>query len=486
MSFVHESHRIFKDYCINEKWRWHKKTVGKKLESHKKTTNMDFTTRFHHYFRVDWDISDITQLSQKYLQIHPKTSNAQKLVAVVLVACASAIIRRIYLTIWQRRNQLPPFLHGVPYFGSLFAIGYYKRDFGLKLLPKYGPICSYNLGNQTVICLNDYSLVEKLFCHPNAVIQRPDKLRLPNREPTLVSCNPQHNWCSRRNLILNAINSMSNCNFMDNQAKYLCEKIVFPNIDEYCFNKQEWYCRNDIHNCAFNMIFGSLFGEKCHIHKNDTEYNEFIQLNNSYVSTFGISFLARILWLPFGIENILFGNVRRKHETTHSNIHEYIKKYVNNSIEQLNTKSESNLTFFDEMYKEILENKNEKYSYYIDDKNLLVGDIFSILGASIDTTALALETMILYLAKYPKLQEIINNELITAMYSSGSKVVNGNYKSNENGIHINNTGAFIKMNEILKCVKFRAFVHETLRITSPAARGLPRVVSVPFELSFDS
>jgi cytochrome P450 len=127
-----------------------------------------------------------------------------------------------------------------------------------------------------------------------------------------------------------------------------------------------------------------------------------------------------------------------------------LQTWVHHVIYDISTKNNAN-------------NKDNKENHKINltesDINLIRGDVIGMLSAGIDTTGFTLEYAVLLLAKYPKCQELVYNELI-------KKFENKEF-------------SLARINE---CPLFRAFVSEVLRCSSSAAQGGPRTSFVDYEI----
>ena len=92
----------------------------------------------------------------------------------------------------------------------------------------------------------------------------------------------------------------------------------------------------------------------------------------------------------------------------------------------------------------------------------LISDLMVLLTAGMDTTSHTTEVGILLLAKYPNIQEILFRELCN--------IFDPFTNSNPDNIDV-------KFDKMYKCVQFRAFINETLRIACAAPYGLSRCLS---------
>ena len=85
------------------------------------------------------------------------------------------LVRNLLVKYNRKYKGIPNGLIGIPYFGSLFTMGYYGSKFNSDILPSYGDICSYDVGKQEFIVLNNVRLVHSVFASEYCV-NRPQML----------------------------------------------------------------------------------------------------------------------------------------------------------------------------------------------------------------------------------------------------------------------------------------------------------------------
>ena len=111
------------------------------------------------YLSNEWQklVSDVTK--------DPKLIDFLKKWSLATGICLSILLlRSMYHRIYRKICKYPPGLFGVPYFGSLFAVAAYGDDkFYTKLLPKYGAITMFQLGNTNMISINDVNLIQTMY-----------------------------------------------------------------------------------------------------------------------------------------------------------------------------------------------------------------------------------------------------------------------------------------------------------------------------------
>ena len=264
---------------------------------------------------------------------------------------------------------------------------------------------------------------------------------------------------------------------------HLLNTIIYPDIDS---NLQEWHIRSTLRNAAFNVIFGSLFGKDKLLPKTSKKFIE-VSTGLERLSNFApLGILPRFFYIPsiFGIKNWILKQCDSKFEKGYIAFHKSLEEYIEDAIENHKNKqppsgpddngndeneneneNDSNWTLFDELYQSVL-NTNGKIN-----NEMLVSDICNLFGAGVDTTSIVLEVAILYLCKYKNVQKDIYHELLA--YSKGT--------ANE---YENNKREFI-YGDYFKCIKFRAFLSEVLRVGCVGPFGLPRHVSTKCVLKFN-
>lgn len=109
----------------------------------------------------------LSDLDPKLLEIFKKFSLATGICLSLL------LLRNVFNRIYRRIYKYPPGLFGIPYFGSFFTLAAYGDDkFYTKLIPKYGPITMFDVGNTSMISINDANLIQTMY-NSNYCLQRP-------------------------------------------------------------------------------------------------------------------------------------------------------------------------------------------------------------------------------------------------------------------------------------------------------------------------
>lgn len=370
----------------------------------------------------------------------------------------------------------PPKMLGIPYFGSLFTILYYKSDFNLTILPKYGPLCGYSIGNGDFICLNDINIGQTVLSHKccvdrpiatqtlfdNAGITAPFGFGLSNNY-----------WFERRKLLMNSIIATADRKYIEKQIDKLFENYLIPKLIKLSKKDNNddthygcWLSRDDLRFCAFNVIFGAIFGSQYQI---KIDSNQFIFINKelkNFVKLFNLALMVNL----FPVLS-RFSSISHEFANTVNNIYQFSSKYVDLAISKCDINREENKTFFDQIWTSIQTNKFGKYKQIRVD--MIKADIWQFILGNIDTLPHNLETALSYCVKYPQLQQDIVNELLQYCIE---------YTDAKNDILMRK----ILLENVVNCPKFRAFIHETLRISQTVPRATPRQLSHDCKLEFDS
>ena len=137
----------------------------------------------------------------------------QKLIIGTSVTFSLLIVHQVYSKFYCWKNRVPPGLFGVPYFGSMFTLMVFQKRFHSKILPKYGPITYYKIGQTEMLTLNDALLIQTIFKHETCR-NRPKWLQnvftksLGHYQVSIAATNgPQ--WSQRRKNIVNGIMSLA-------------------------------------------------------------------------------------------------------------------------------------------------------------------------------------------------------------------------------------------------------------------------------------
>ena len=412
---------------------------------------------------------------------------------------------RLFSYLSRKNNKQPPGLIGIPYFGSFFTLAYYGEEkFSRSLLPSYGPITMHKIGTTKILTINEINLIKAIIGSQYCAL-RPPQLSAIYRsvnqsiyvknvsaksllEYKIIApqafCNEYR--CQRRRVLINAVSKISNKQLIESNVNKLLSTKIFPLLDDISSNNMNTIDNNSNHNSntsanenkrswnpdsemellSFNITFGALFGSDKILDSNDNDFIAIAKFSTRFGALFGFSILANLFCIPNLIRKYMIDDkLNPEFVQNLADGSSIFEKYMNEAIKNLANKKESDYTLFDEIYKMIKNDAN--VSSVITDEILLV-DVFNLLAAATATTAITLESCLLFSAKYLSLQDEIYKELI--QFGSGSGSGSGNDIEYKNIVH---------------CVKFQAFIHEVLRVSAILPTSNPRAVSEPCILRFN-
>lgn len=157
-----------------------------------------------------------------------------------------------------------------------------------------------------------------------------------------------------------------------------------------------WYPRDYIRNTTFNMIYFAIYGKR--LEMNDKIYKTYVENTDA---TFNYMFYAIFMkLLPKWIGKPLVGKGAELFE-------QGIKSsYQQTSDDFSNWKENGGKDINTTLVECIIEDYNKNGIKMTDDvKEKLIGDLFTLVGAGMDTTSHTTEVGIILLAKYPQIQE---------------------------------------------------------------------------------
>ena len=190
----------------------------------------------------------------------------------------------------------------------------------------------------------------------------------------------------------------------------------------------------------------------------DQVFEEYIQLLDKFFKSW-IDALILDTFMPSKmIENCAFVETQKK-------MIKIVGKWVNHKINEINTTQQLQSSHQDNHNNHHDHDHHDYISqllnYFRQEKinNLdgIIGDVNNVFIAGTHTTSKSIEQGVLYLAKYPQIQEIIYQEFIA-------------HKVNENNQYQN-------IKSFSSCIIFKAFIHEVLRFNSSVLISLDRAVN---------
>ena len=223
------------------------------------------------------------------------------------------------------------------------------------------------------------------------------------------------------------------------------ESEVVPLLNDLEKQNKSWYSREINQFLAFNTLYHTLFGEQAD--RNSAIYKELIEDSENSFRFTGIDSLLRSFWF------LRYLPIAKKVTNCRNRRNANIKKLIEMRIEKKKNQDDGVETYVDYMHELV-----EQGKMTFDEE---IADLYFLFIAATDTTSSTLDFGIALGAKYSDIQQRVRAELLDVM-----------------------DGLFnLKM--IHSCPLFRAFVHETLRISSVAYMGVGHVVQEDKYVKYD-
>ena len=365
------------------------------------------------------------------------------------------IYRLIKQFVSKKHYKSPPiYRYDFPIIGSLFTLLLYPQEFRRDILPKYGDIVGYSVGNIKFYKLNDVLLTNKVY---KLTANRPAFMSggyfFAGITPDVVLVNEDVQWGHRRKLLMSSLTATLNSRKVESEMNKILREITYEYLDSNNDNEQFlWYPRHCVRNISFNVIYYSLF-------------NKYYKLNNAKFVTYSHAsdiFATNILSMNFAatlkpkfLGKLFYGERLKEFYDSAVTLkqlvaQDYEEAVSNSSIANLGDAGGSSIGGNSR-------NSGERIcDYYYKDKlmtkDMVIADLLVTIQAGMDTTAHTMEIGLLLLAKYPNVQSIIYNELT-------------NNSKNKDSFDLSTVKEF---------PQFRAFIFETLRLATPAPDGVHR------------
>ena len=369
--------------------------------------------------------------------------------AACIAGCILSL-RSIYLYIKYKINKYPPSLHGIPFIGSLLTMLIWNHNFNLQLLPKYGDIVHFNIGNLPFYKINDVDLAYKVYFK---ALNRPPmyetSFHLSKVEPTVGVINEDKQWSKRRKIMISNLNKTLNSRIVENNISKIFSTITCHEIDLMLLKGENHIYTKDLFiNASFNSIYLAVFGKM--LQPNDPLYKEYI---DSIYCFFHIIEAIMYEQLPTFIGEPLFGNKSRLFKNGMKTVYNLVntdylgfKKQLldshdgDDSDDLINTVTGGVLNDYKQL------NLISKQS-----EDRFIADIYAFLLGGTGATSHTMDVGVLLLAKNPKIQDIIFNQLSNVFFNTDDD---------------NNKNKFV-LSKMDQCPLLKAFCNEAIRIANP-------------------
>eukprot|EP01083_Nonionella_stella_P293318 997505_1 len=387
------------------------------------------------------------------------------LYAITALMIGLYAIRTFYFYIHRKWNQYPPGPNGLPFVGRIFSM----RDpikFNSDLAEKYGPISMAYVVQQPFFFLNSTDLIRELFANKHA-LQRNGVRKsflmnyLPlDQHPSAFANHPF--WKEKRKVLQSMLLSHLDSQFL-NKAHNESMAAVVQNVQNCIDQGTLWYPAKDLQYVMFNAIWTAAFGSSVPPH------SEMQHKITSFTAR-----TAKQIGADVGFKHLRLDRVFKMLPSAWLKSFFSLKEY-GDYIESLmyeklgydekiwDIKDEK----WDQHFRDVQQDQDSclvskivaayrgKTEVYTRKDGVLAEIASSLFVGGAETTKNASEYGLILLAKYPKCQGLIHEE-VRNLLGDDWKQKETSFKAIANELHY-----------------LRAFVHETIRLSNVAALGIP-------------
>jgi len=399
---------------------------------------------------------------KEYLKGLQETYKNNKYIRIITI-CTSSIItmqlsRQIMVKSYWKLKGMPTHGYiGIPIIGSTLAI--FDPNILQSTAKLYPDVYSCKFGSTSGVVFNDAYMARKMFSQPYTM----DNIDAGLQDLMFTNVNGDE-WSLRRRLISSKLMGVMNSQFVENASKEFLIQHLYPIFDGFSDDYSEIKGRDYFRQVGFNIVCMACFGKALTSMDNDPFWIEFNKLTQQFNKVQGKQFFFGDLW--FGMNNNFWKNrlcpaIFGEHW---SKILDKLTDVIENyCYTQDNNILNNNVELYSDFIKDLENTKEYKDCKKQNiNKRKLYGDMMTMFFASIGTTDVSLTSCCFLLAKYQDIQSKVYQELTS------------NFKSH-NEFTFNQQG-------LMKMPILRAFVHESLRVFSPALFVALRKLSI--NLSF--
>jgi len=387
-----------------------------------------------------------------------KTAKAQNKYVRYTVGIFSAValitgLQQIRMRLYRKRHSLANGPIGFPVLGCAIEYLADLKPFMVKL-STYGPCSHFIVLGQDVVFINDYKLAKAIYGDDRLLTRQNVTEKFPRLlEMTAVSNGKE--WSEGRKLSFSTMAKLLNKAYIEKLMKKVLEEHTFVAIDKTADNGELWFPAVCCRHVAFSTVYGTITGQSISID------NELFEKLNGLVGKW-----LNALIMAMSSPQCLEIQISSTTEAYQNAILELFKPFIDEQVKNY----DSNLdTWTSLMLHEISRINNQrdgdktnpdKLNLSEKDIKRVHGEIITLLSAGVETTAFTMEYGVTMLAKYPKYQQMLYDELI-------KKFENREFQ----------------MSKVHECPILRAFVSEVLRDAVPSGGGGPRAAL--FDYSVD-
>ncbi|XP_017574177.1 cytochrome P450 2J6 [Pygocentrus nattereri] len=302
-----------------------------------------------------------------------------------------------------RPKNLPPGPLQLPIIGNLLDISFRDpiRSFE-KIYEKYGGVSTLYLANQDCVLLSGYNSFKEAFVEQGNIFS--DRASYPlndrlSRGLGLISSSG-HMWRQQRRFVLSTLKNFGmGKKILENsvlqESRYLCEAL--HSHQGLPFDPHHTLT-SAVANIICSLVFGHRFEYDDHYFHKILQYSdEVFQLPMTSWGRLYNKFPTLVSWLP------------GRHQTAFTNLSK-LKRFIQEEIQKhKQDRNPDNPRDYIDCYLEEIETCKDSQAEFTEEN--LVWCVVDLFGAGTETTFNTLRWAMLYMAKYPSVQEKVQAEI---------------------------------------------------------------------------
>uniref|UniRef100_A0A8B9L1H3 Uncharacterized protein n=1 Tax=Astyanax mexicanus TaxID=7994 RepID=A0A8B9L1H3_ASTMX len=325
------------------------------------------------------------------------------------LALLGGLISLVLLEIFRlnsSRSRSPPGPKPMLFVGNLPQIMKDRMAF-IKMMPKYGEMCSMYLGKKPTIVLNTVQIAKEAFVQNGTVFSsRPDNrlIRKFTQGCGIIMAPYGNSWKQQRRFALHTLRDFGLGKKtveerVAEEARYLIKEML----------KQEgkaFYPIHPIMNAVSNIICSIVFGDR--FEYDDKQFAKLLEILNENVRFTGSFISQTYLVIPF-VEHL-----PGPHQKVWKNLNSLREFILGVAEEHRKTLDPENLRDFIDAYlvEMIKQESNEDSTFHEENMAKSTADLFS---AGTETTANTLRWGLIYMMEHPDVQERCHEEIVRVL-----------------------------------------------------------------------
>ncbi|XP_059215998.1 cytochrome P450 1B1 [Centropristis striata] len=395
-------------------------------------------------------------------RVSPETTRA------LLLSCVLLLLS-LHLRRWIRIRSVPfpPGPLAWPVVGNAPQLGNSPHLYFMRMVKKYGEVFQIKLGSRTVVVLNGDSIKQALVKQGPEFAGRPDftSFQYVSGGDSLAFGTLTDWWKVHRRVAQSTVRMFSTGN-PDTKRTFehhvLCEfKELLQLFVEKTQQQNYFQPLSYLVVSTANIISAVCFGKRYSYE--DEEFRQVVGRNDQFTQTVGAGSIVDVMpWLQYFPNPIktMFDNFKK----LNLEFGEFIRNKV---LEHRKTIQSSTIRDMTDAFIVALDQIREKSGLSSPEKDYVTATMGDIFGASQDTLSTALQWIILILAKFPEMQQRLQQEVDRV-------VERGRLPSIEDQLRLPYVMAFIY--EVMRYTSFVPLTipHSTTRDTSIRGYAIPK------------